>query len=350
MTQDSILGCLLGTAVGDAIGLPYEGLSRQRAHRLLGPPTRHRLVFGHGMVSDDTEHSRLVAQALIASGGDPGQFQRQFAIRLRYWLLGLPAGVGWATLRALLRLWMGGNPERSGVFSAGNGPAMRAAIFGAALDNSSGIRELVRCSSRLTHTDPKAEYGALAIALAARLARQDEPVSPGRYLDRLATFLPEDGEEMVELVRRAVRGAELGHDTPRFAEDLGLGQGVGGYVYHSVPVAIYAWFRHPRDLKAAVQAVVGCGGDTDTTAAMVGGIVGSGLGKSGIPPDWLEGLWEWPCTTGWMERLAGELADSLTSARAGNPPDPFFPAILLRNLFFLILVLFHGFRRLGPPY
>lgn len=71
MTPHPITGCLLGTAVGDAIGLPYEGLTRQRAARLLGAPDRHRLLFGRGMVSDDTEHTCMVAQALIVSGGDP---------------------------------------------------------------------------------------------------------------------------------------------------------------------------------------------------------------------------------------------------------------------------------------
>lgn len=50
-----VIGSLLGTAVGDAIGLPYEGLSRRRALKLLGKPTKHRLFFGKGMVSDDTE-------------------------------------------------------------------------------------------------------------------------------------------------------------------------------------------------------------------------------------------------------------------------------------------------------
>ena len=49
---------------------------------------------------------------------------------------------------------------------------------------------------------------------------------------------------------------------------------------------------------------VACGGDTDTTAAIVGGIVGSGVGKAGIPPQWISGIREWPRTVAWMERLA----------------------------------------------
>ena len=87
------------------------------------------------MVSDDTEHTCLVAQALCAAPTDADRFARHLARGLRWWLLGLPAGIGSATLRATLKLWLGFPPARSGVFSAGNGPAMRSAILGAAMDD-----------------------------------------------------------------------------------------------------------------------------------------------------------------------------------------------------------------------
>lgn len=68
MADRAILGCLIGTAVGDALGLPYEGISPRRAARMFGPPTRFRFLSGRGMVSDDTEHTVLVAESLIESG------------------------------------------------------------------------------------------------------------------------------------------------------------------------------------------------------------------------------------------------------------------------------------------
>ncbi len=58
--EKAIIGCILGTAVGDALGLPYEGLSAARAQKLLGPPERHRFFLRRGMVSDHTEHTCLV--------------------------------------------------------------------------------------------------------------------------------------------------------------------------------------------------------------------------------------------------------------------------------------------------
>jgi ADP-ribosyl-[dinitrogen reductase] hydrolase len=337
MSEAHIIGCLLGTAAGDSIGLPCEGLSRQRAARLFGPPDRQRLFFGRGMVSDDTEHTCLAAQSLITSHGDVELFRRDLARRLRFWLLGLPGGTGLATARAILKLWIGFRPQTSGVFSAGNGPAMRAAILGAAIDDRQHLRELVRASTRLTHTDPKAEYGA-------------EATSGEAFLDELSRSLGDDGEELTALVARAVTSVQQGESTLAFADALGLHRGVTGYVDHTVPVVIHAWLSHPHDFRAAVRVVIDCGGDTDTTAAIVGGIVGTTVGRNGIPSAWLDGLLEWPRTVDWMARLGAQLATGI-ELRENFPQQRLsIFALLPRNLFFLAVVLFHGFRRLFPPY
>jgi len=73
--QDRIVGCLLGTAVGDALGLPFEGLSKRRICKFHPDLNRYHFFFGRGMTSDDTEHTCMVAQALILSGGDVKRFE-----------------------------------------------------------------------------------------------------------------------------------------------------------------------------------------------------------------------------------------------------------------------------------
>ncbi len=350
MKNPSLAGCIIGTAVGDALGLPYEGVSRQRLPRLLGPPDRHRLVLGKGMVSDDTEHTCMVAQSLVAAGDDLGEFTRQFARRLRWWLLALPAGIGKATLRAALKLWFGVKPTSSGVFSAGNGPAMRAAIFGACFDDEERIVRYVRASTKITHTDPKAEFGAIAVAVAALLARRNENVLPDAYLQTISRLIGHEGEELLSLLREACRSVNDAESTTTFAEHLGLSRGVSGYTYHTVPVVIHAWLSHQRDYRKAVTAVIECGGDADTTAAIVGGIVGAAVGIEGIPARWIETICEWPRTVPWMQRLSEQLDQSLISASPIKPIGVNPIAVLLRNALFLLVVLFHGFRRLFPPY
>lgn len=346
--QQAITGCLLGTAVGDAVGLACEGLSPSRQARLF-PDLSGPCLLGHqGMVSDDTEHACLVAQALIASAGEPDAFERALAGRLRLWLLGLPAGVGLATLRACLKLCLGVPPGRSGIYSAGNGPAMRSALLGVCCgDDPERLRALVRASSRITHTDPKAEIGALAVAVAAHSASGSDPEAYLRTMERLVGG---EDEGFLELARHAAASARAGETTEAFAASIGTAKGVSGYVYQSVPVVLHAWFRHPTDFRAGVLSLVRCGGDTDTTAAIYGGIVGAAVGKDGIPREWLSALSEWPRTVDWMERLAAQLADV---GVVGVPQKPLaLPALplLARNVFFAGVVLAHGFRRLGPPY
>jgi len=347
----AITGCILGTAVGDALGLPYEGLSRERGFKILGPPDRYRFFFGQGMVSDDTEQTCMVAQALIASAEQPELFQQELTRRMRTWFLSLPAGIGLATARALLKSLVGFPPGRTGVFSAGNGPAMRSAILGVAAMDVDTMVILVKDSCEITHTDPKAFHGALAVALAARLAKRSEETTAEEYLEKIRELLHEhSAEEFIKLIESVAHSIAKHETTAEFALISGLKKGVSGYVFHTVPVCIHAWLTHQNDFPAAVSSVIHCGGDTDTTAAIVGGITGTHVGKAGIPENWLNHLIERPCTVEWMEQLAHQLAEITANQTAQKPLSVFRGTIVLRNLFFLLVVLTHGFRRLFPPY
>jgi len=346
----SIIGCLLGTAVGDALGLPMEGLSKERQQKIFPSIEGYHFLLGKGMVSDDTEHTCMVAQSMISAGGDRHTFACDLAWRLRLWLLGLPAGVGFATLRSLIKLWLGYSYEKSGVFSAGNGPAMRSAIIGVCTgDQKENLKDLVRLSTRLTHSDPKAEYGALAVAIASyRSSRQRS--DPAGFIKELKSSLDPGADDFINLVTKTDESVRSGETTGAFASKLGLEKGVGGYVYETVPVVLHAWFRHPDNFMAAVTEAIQCGGDTDTVASILGGIVGAGVGKEGIPQNLIENLWGWPMGRRWIESLGNELFLAVSGNKSASPPGLFFPLLLPRNLFFLTIVLGHGFRRLFPPY
>lgn len=349
---DAAVGCLLGTAVGDALGLPCEGLSRRRLMRWYPTLGGYRLLFGRGMCSDDTDHACMVAQALAASGGVPRRFAASLAWRLRFWLAALPPGVGFATLRAILKLWLFVPPQFAGVRSAGNGPAMRSALLGVAFADSDALLVMhVSACTTLTHADPRAECGALAVALAARASMRGEGSED--FLSHLGRFLAPfggAGRELVDLARRAAGSAARREPTEAFAAAIGCAGGVSGYMYHSVPVALHAWLSHPRDLEAALAAAIGCGGDTDTVAAVTGAIVGAGVGRAGIGPSRLERLWDWPRGVAWIE-LAGRNAIGAVDARTRRAPLFLAPwSWGLRNALLLCVVLAHGFRRLLPPY
>jgi ADP-ribosylglycohydrolase len=352
MKTEAISGCIIGTAIGDALGLPYEGLSPKRAKRLFKALDRYHFLFNHGMVSDDTEHTCMVAEALIASGGNVDIFIKDLARRFRYWLLAVPAGIGFATLRSVLKLWLGFSPSKSGAFSAGNGPAMRSAILGVCYGaDDAKLKELVRAATVITHTDPKAYWGALAVALAAYENCASDQIDGIKYYHRLASLLDsESAAEFLNLMRQAVDSASNSRNIREFVKSLHLRNGITGYTYHTVPAVIHTWLSNPSDFKRAVIEMIACGGDTDTTAAIVGGIVGAGVGTAGIPQKWLINLWEWPRTINWMRQLGEQLEGVLKAKCGAEPPRLPWIGILLRNLLFVILVILHALRRLLPPY
>lgn len=340
---EQMAGVLLGTAVGDALGLPAEGISPKRIARLWRGNWRMRLFLGQGMISDDTEHTMMVAQALLASPTNVAAFQRRLAWKLRWWFLGLPAGVGMATAKACIKLWLGIPPTRSGIWSAGNDPAMRSAIIGALFAaEPERRREFVAASTRMTHSDPRAEIAALAVAETAALMVNDRR-------DEILAILPRlgDNEEWRLLCCNLANAHASGLSVGEFVNSFNLRRGVTGYAFHSVPVAIYAVLRHPDDFKAALVAALDCGGDTDTVGAIVGALMGASVGSSGIPAEWINGIADWPRSVAILNALARELSAPIGE---GKPVRYFWPGILPRNLFFLAIVLTHGFRRLLPPY
>jgi ADP-ribosylglycohydrolase len=165
---------------------------------------------------------------------------------------------------------------------------------------------MVRASSRRTHTDPKAEFGAIAVAFAAYEARQNEDVDSNRWLSKVVDAVGEEGMELIDLLRQAIESVSAGQSTKQFAESLGLGRGVSGYTCDTVPVAIHAWLSSPRDFRRAVTIII--------------------------------------------ESLGTTLAASMSETSTLKAPRVNPIAILLRNILFLFVVLCHGFRRIAPPY
>jgi ADP-ribosylglycohydrolase len=227
---------------------------------------------------------------------------------------------------------------------------MRAAPFGVLFaDDPQACEAFVQRSTLLTHTDPKALVAARAVARAAAWAvKRDERPS----IDELEPWLVESGpadDAWRRLAAQVVSAAREDAAVDAFADRLGLEKGVTGYAYHTVPVVLYAWWRHWGDFEATLAAVFDCGGDTDTTGAVAGALAGAVVGEGGIPRDWVDGIADWPRGTSLLRRLADEMARLQEGSRA-RPVPYFWPGVLPRNAFFLAVVLAHGLRRLLPPY
>jgi ADP-ribosyl-[dinitrogen reductase] hydrolase len=303
-------------------------------------PLRQRLVFGRGMLSDDTEHACMTAQALLAANDDVARFARSLAWKLRWWLVGLPPAIGFGTLRALVRSWLGFSPARSGVRSAGNGAVMRAPIIGAWFDDPDRIAPFIAASTAITHRDPRAYAGSLAVAVASHCAVRNR-LDAGIVLDEIRARVADC--ELLHLLDRVERALARQAEPAELADELGLERGITGYVHHTVPICLHAWLRSPRDFRRAVGDVVMLGGDSDTTGAIVGALAGASAGASAIPAEWLE-IVDFPRSLGWIRQLAERVRLQSSPLRLA------WPAIPLRNAAFAAIVLATGLRRLFPPY
>jgi ADP-ribosyl-[dinitrogen reductase] hydrolase len=319
--------------------LPAEGLSARRIAKLWPAPLRHRLLGRRGMVSDDTEHAVMTMLSLTEHGDDLERFTRALAKRLRWWFAGVPAGIGSATARSILKLWCGVSPSRSGVWSAGNGPLMRAPVIGVKFAEDRDKRLVFTDSSTaITHSDPRAREAARLIAEASAFAARDVQ-SPEEILTSLESLVESD--EMKSRIPLLWAALRAGDSVGNFADKIGRKTGfVSGFAPDSAAVALFAWLRHRGDFRTTVESVIAAGGDTDTVAFIAGSLAGIDTGRDGMPKEWVSGLKDWPINVRALDEVSS----------GGNLGYPVWPLSLVRNSFFLLVVLGHVFRRALPPY
>lgn len=351
--EERVTACLFGMAVGDALGLPTERLSRRRTRKWRAGGTRHAFLLGRGMLSDDTEHAFLVAQSLLEERASAPRFASRLARRLRWWACALPAGIGFATLRSCVKLWCGIPPNRSGVFSAGSAPAVRSPLIGVVFhDNTKRMAEFVRASTQISHSDPRAQTAALCAARLTALALEknaSDPVPIDEAVSCMRDSGPED-EEWQQIINPLETGLRQGLCVETFADSLGLERGISGYAYHTVPVAAYSWLRHYGDFGASLESVLCLGGDSDTVGALAGAFAGTTVGVAGIPREWVAGIWDWPISTRVLGEATRRLAVAARRPKQAKPVPFAWPAMPLRNIVFWSTVLAHCARRLLPPY
>jgi ADP-ribosyl-[dinitrogen reductase] hydrolase len=267
---------ILAYAAGDALGVPWEGKTPDEVHweKLEELPARGD--WPRGATSDDTAQLLLVARYLIEANGQVDE--RGFLTRLAEALPGI-RGVGPSTSAAVRRFVQTG--EAQATEGSSIGAAMRALPFGwatpvAAIEQR---RELTVRLSRATHGAPAAIMSACVVATMAAWAIQQHPietvVAAGlREADDLATLYALDSGILQPLSQAA--DGDWGPYQPGMTLDA----------VTTVASILYV-LRETTSLATAMKYAVALGGDTDTAAAIVGGILGCQLEdiESAIP--WL---------------------------------------------------------------
>ncbi|MEK7583980.1 MAG: ADP-ribosylglycohydrolase family protein [Patescibacteria group bacterium] len=322
-----VQGCLAGVAIGDAMGMPWETMTfEQIMERTDGigvtgfvdpiqQTIRGTMPLKAGDTTDDWQLTAAVARSLIR--------KRQFDIEdiAREQVLEFDRctfGWGPTTRRSLkeIKRWFesGGKEGRNPAtraqsqgpnLGAGNGVAMKVAPLGLYASSRMPQREFMAAVAELgflTHSDPRASHAAFVVAQAIAMVMM-RSVSYSVSQVRMAEFWPlihvlneatlvmeakysnidgiaDSMQNRLSLIEN--QSSELFRD-PSWARTT---LGTECFCLQSVSFAIATFLRHPADFRTGILEAVSAGGDTDSTASMVGAMIGANVGLEGIPPEW----------------------------------------------------------------
>ena len=294
-------GCLIGLAISDAIGAPFEGLpsgfiydSFGLGKDIVSKPPVEELFY-----TDDTQMAIGVAETLIENGEivtetlcrnfvDNYEENRGYGAGCRKILDAMATGGDWRTLTNTL--FPGG--------SYGNGAAMRVAPVGLMFsDNIEKLIEQVNLSAAPTHIHPLGVEGAILIAAAVAHVIREPVFCKQAFYDDLKGYVSEDEYHWLLSVAEKLEPGNT----------LLASLGSSLEAHRSVVTAIACFTVEPDNYENVIGRAISLGDDTDTVAAMAGAICGAHLGIAAIPKH-LIGLCEnGPKGVNYIDKLASQL-------------------------------------------
>ena len=299
-------GTLYGLAIGDALGMPTQMLSRDEIRerwggRLRGfepAPPGHPIAAGlpAGAITDDTEQAVLLGRLLVRGRGTVNP--RELAEALVSWERDMAARgsgdlLGPSTKRAVAAVLAGTPPEEAGATGATNGAAMRIPPLGIAVPLNLGLSTLVDrvvAASYVTHNTGLALAGAAAVAAAVSAGLVGAGIGA-------ATAFAVDAAGIAAGRGHWVAGADVGsriewatslvtgREQAEAAELIYTLVGTSLATQESVPAAFAVLAAVPDDPWQACLLAASLGGDCDTIAAMAGAISGACHGVEAFPPE-----------------------------------------------------------------
>lgn len=309
-------GALLGTMVGDALGMPVEGMSNsviRARYDLVTEMLPARL--GRGTYTDDTEMMVGLAEALLDTPGrlDAHQVATRFAENFNP-----DRGYGGTAQKILSAIREGMQWQEATKTHAlpggsyANGAAMRVAPVPLAFyrDAKATVQAAAQQAAITGHTHPIGRIGACLQAIAIRWAIsskvQGVALDAESFLKNLKLAGP---QEFLDALGWIVEN--LAASPEEAANHLGT----SAQASCSVSAALWAVLSSPDDPEMAIIRAVNLGGDTDTIGAMAGAVAGAYHGAEALPRRWTQALEEGDKGKGYIVELADRLLDIATKEK-----------------------------------
>jgi len=279
---------LVGTAIGDSLGMSFEMKPYDYPELLAwdGSFTAspyHKLLVGQ--FTDDTQMSMALAESMVGAGEfSPAKAAKAY---LGWFTSGDCRGIGGTTRKAMLRLQKGSPWSEAGEIGdniAGNGTAMRCAPIGVAYRaDINNALEIACIDAVITHNAPEPKYGSMAMVAGVALL-STRKANVDNLIDLVNDYLPPCG---VKTALTTVKRLIAQDVDPNVA--MRIVAGPRGYVIETVAVAFYSLLA-TKTFEDCVRMAVRSGGDTDTNAAVAGALAGTLYGLEGIPEKYLSGV------------------------------------------------------------
>lgn len=291
--KERFRGALLGTFIGDALGMPVEGMDYKSIEEKFGQV--REMLNGRlqkGSYTDDTQMMIGVAESLHKNSGFCGEdmlncFAENFSAERGY-------GRSTATIIEEIKKGAKWNEVGEIVFkggSLGNGAAMRSAPIGLYYyDNLDELITVGKEAAQITHAHRLGYEGAILISLGVAFALKyrslDEFSAKERFIRSIQKAYPFSKEYLnaFDKILQLLRRRKLSRN------EVISNLGVSVKAHESVPVSLYAFLRNSNSFEEAVVYAVNLGGDTDTIGAMTGSLAGAYHGCRMIPERWLNDL------------------------------------------------------------
>ena len=301
--EDQFVGALLGCAVGDALGAPFEGRSREEIADVTGLTTGFHPFrsYSAGQFTDDTQQTVAIARSIVDAGRvDGAAIAAEFA---KLWESGEIVGQGPVADRAVKRL-IEGVPWHEAAETDDlplNGSAMRVGPVGLwNFDLTDQLAEDATISSIVTHQHPLAIAGAIATATAVACACTSSEIDTEEFLRLTSESVAGRSAEFASHIlalrdwlaldeTAALEAIVAAGGEPPWTKTKG-GFGIPVFIEPTVLASLYAFLKCPDNYPAAVECTIRMGGDVDTTAAISGAISGAHNGVDAIPGHLVAGV------------------------------------------------------------
>lgn len=316
---DRMLGCMLGGAVGDALGAPVEFMSDAEIRSRFGPDGITEMAHAYGRVgaiTDDTQMTLFTLEGVVRTSvrsrskgiSDPVAIVGHAYLR---WLH--TQGVPWRTAGRTFAHsdapdgWLVTVSELHSQRAPGNTclSALKSDRFGSIehpINDSMGCGGVMRAApaaligadrafrfgcevAAITHGHPSGYLPAGFLAHVAAMLFDGSSLDDSVHSARQRLRQERGHKATLELVDRAIAMSKQGIPTAQQLESLG-----GAWVGHEALAIALACAVSTDDTEAAIVAAVNHGGDSDSTGAIAGNLMGAAFGVDAIPPRWLAQL------------------------------------------------------------